>query len=151
FRQGALGDEADIGIDGEAGGRQEPPTGGHIIAVEAEGIGQDEPPLDAALPRLVAVMIDDALAPDAAQLWILDPGHEGRILHRDTTLIIEAIQCPGLDLRAPQLAAVKPDVEGMPVVVALGTNGPEARLQFIWRQKLAHNSISMPSWATSQP
>src|SRR6185369_10531625 len=151
LQQGALGHESDIGIHGEAGAGEETLARGDIVAVEAQGIGQDEPTLDAAFPGLVAVMIDDALAPDAPQLRIVHPGHERGILHRDTALVIEAVQRPGLDLGALELAAVEKAMEGMAVVISRRTHRAQPRLQLLRRQQLAHSSISMPSWATSQP
>ena len=49
-------------------------------------------------------MVDDALAPDAAQLRIVHPRQDGRVLDGDHRLIIEAVQRPGLHLLLVELA-----------------------------------------------
>ena len=45
--------------------------------------------------RRVAVVVLDAAAPGAAQRRILDPADEGRVLHRDARLVVEAVDHPG--------------------------------------------------------
>src|SRR5581483_10814827 len=112
---------------------------------------QPEPALDPALPRLVAVVVDDALAPLPAKGGILRPRQESGVLVGDPALIIVAVQGPGLDLRAGQLAAVEQGMERVAVVIARLAHGPQPRFQCLGRQQLAHSSISMPSKATSQP
>ena len=43
----------------------------HVVAGQAEPVGQAQPALDAAVAGALAVVVDDALAPDAAQLGVV--------------------------------------------------------------------------------
>ena len=75
---GSIGDEAHIGLDGEARRRQRAALGDHIVAVEAEAVGQHQPTLDAAGLVVEAVVIEDAMHPFAAQLRGFRRGRSAR-------------------------------------------------------------------------
>src|SRR5262245_64692476 len=109
----------------------------------------------------MAVMIQEPVHPRAAQLAVGHPAHERGILARHGGLIAVAVECPGLNLALVQLAPVEQAVEGVLVVVALGSNLADRRLERFGCHGLAHHglahhglaqsAISMPSQAISQP
>src|SRR5689334_5453455 len=103
-------------------------------------------------------MIDQAGPPGAAQVRCRQTGDQRRVLRRNVALVVVAVQRPRLDLAARQLAAVHPLMERMVAVVALGPDGAQRGFQLVRRHRLvgprlctAHNTISIPSQATSQP
>ena len=117
-----------------------------------------QPAGDAAAPAVLAVMVLDALAPGGAEGRILGMCEDHGILARDDRLIAVAVQRPGLHLGLRQRAAGHPVMERVAVVIALGTDLPQHGFELAAGQtvpgrvvEIAHNSISMPSWATSQP
>ena len=128
-RDRLLAHEGDVGFDGETRGRQGAAHGDDVIAVEAEAVRQDEPALDAAHLLAVAVMIEQAVRPLAAQLAVIEAADEGRVLARDCRLVAVAIECPCLHLRLLQLAAVQHVMERMLVVIALGADGADGSLE----------------------
>jgi|GEM_PF-5664248 len=67
-------------------------------------------------------MIDDALDPFPARFAVRAVGHDCRVLHRDTDLVIEAIRHPTLDLLARRATFIHGAMERVMdvVVVALG-------------------------------
>ncbi len=88
------------------------------------------------VPARVAVMVDDAAAPFAAQLrgrQLADSAWASLIgNHR---LVIVAVERPGLDLLARKLAAVQQLVERMKMVVAHRADGAQLRLELVRRQQ----------------
>ena len=82
LQQRALAHEIDVGLDGEARGRQRALHGDHVGAVEAQRVGEHQPALDAALLAAGAVMIEHAMHPFAAQLAVVRAAHQGGILAR---------------------------------------------------------------------
>ena len=117
-----------------------------------------QPARDAAAPAVVAVMVLDALAPGRAKGRVLGSGEDHGVLARNDRLVAVAVQRPCLHLGLRQRAAGHPVMEGVAVVVALGADLPQHGFQLRRGQaafgrvmEVAHNSISMPSRATSQP
>src|SRR5690242_13208758 len=106
LEQAALAYEVHIGLDREARGRKDTAVRGDIASLEPEAIGERQPPDDATIIVAFAVVIDDALAPDTPQLRIAHPRQDGSVFHRDHALIIVAIERPGLDLSAIELAGM---------------------------------------------
>src|SRR5262249_53281467 len=109
-----------------------------------------------------AVVVEHALDPEPARRPVGTVGDDRRVLHRDAHLVVEAVGHPAAHLERLQLAAVQAPVERMVDVVALFPRA-QPRLEVDGRpgcgrgrgrfeQQLGiHNSISMPSWATSTP
>ena len=73
LQQRSVADEIDISVDRKAGRRQETCGRDHVIAIEAETVGQPEPAGDPAV-LVVAVVIDNPLAPLAAYRRGRQPG-----------------------------------------------------------------------------
>ena len=117
------------------------------------GLGQLDPKRDEAVydHRNIhaAVVILDPGPPDAAQLRVLDPGHEGCVLHRDAGLVLPAVDDPGAHLIGVATSGVQTQVEGVLVVVPLRADGAQPCLERLARWD--HAQISMPSSATAQP
>src|SRR4051795_6301354 len=141
----------DIGIDRKARAGQDRARRGDLVAVEAERVGELQPAGDAAFALAGAVMVDDALAPGAAQRRILDAGEDRGVLHRDSRLVIVSVQRPGLDLRLGAAPVIQEGVERMLVVVARGADRLQALHELVRRQHRPHREISMPSNAASKP
>ena len=139
-----------IGLDGESRRRQQPAQRHHVVAVEAEPVGELEPARDAAFAVALAVVIDKAAAPFAARRLILAARDQARVLDRDHRLVIVAVERPGLDLALGAFAAVQQLVERMQPVIAPRADVAQRGFQLLRRHQL-HSMISMPSSATSQP
>src|SRR5580700_8913521 len=139
-----------VGLDGKAGSRQDAAGGGHVIAVEAEPIGQPKPASDAALAFPLTIMVDEPMAPFAPHRWIVTARDQARILDRDHRLIIEAVERPGLDLALRASTAVQEAVERMQVMVARRADLAQPGLE-VRRREQRHSTISRPSAATSKP
>ena len=135
----------DVGVHSEARCRQQAFQRGDVVARETETVGQHQPALDAAVAGVLAVVIDDALAPDAAQLGILHPRQDGGIFNGDHRLVIEAVQRPGLNLFAVELAAVQHLMERVMDVVAAGADGAQFPVELVGRHEGVHKAISIPS------
>ena len=71
----------------------------------------------------VAIVVDDALAPGAAEDRVGTAGEDDRIFDRDDALIVVAVQRPGLELSAGELAFVHQQMKRMVVMVALLARG----------------------------
>src|SRR5262249_31648962 len=79
------------------------------------------------------------------------PRQDGGVLHRDDRLVEIAVQRPGLDLAAVQLAAMQQGMERVQIVVTLRADGAQSGFQLFRAHQLGHSEILMPSSATSQP
>ena len=125
------------------------------VAIETRGLRELNPFFDAAGARAVAIVIDDALAPGAAEGRIVAAREDDGVLDGNDALVVVAIERPGLQLAARQFAFVHQQVERMLVVVALGADGSQALFEFGGRQQFCcsdrQSVISIPSQATSQP
>ena len=145
-----LAHEMDVGLDREFRRRQRAFLAHHVVAVEAETVGEDEPALDAALVLAEAVVVGDAMEPFAAEVAVVAAAHEGSVLQRDRRLIAVAVQRPRLHLPLVQLAAVQETVERVQIVVALGPDRAQRRLepfgaQRLGQDRLVHGRTSIPS------
>ena len=130
-----LDDEAHIGFDREFRRGQGAAARGHVVAREAERVGQHQPALDAAGFFAEAVVIVDAVNPFAAQFAIVHAAHEGGVLARHRLLIAVAVERPGGDLSLLQLAAVQQLMELVLVVIALGADGADRGFEFGARKR----------------
>ena len=151
LEQALLGDEVHIGLDREAGARQQALERGDVVAVEAEAVGELEPARDAALPRRGAVVIDQAAAPFAADFAVGAARDQARILHRDHRLVVIAVERPGLDLALGAFAAMQQMMERMQAMIAPRADVAQLRFEFVGREQCGHSSILIPSSATSKP
>ena len=71
-------------------------------------------------------MIEDAFTPPAAELRIFGSCEDGRVLDRDSALVVVAIEGPGLQLAAGERALVHPKMKRVLVVITLLADGIEA-------------------------
>ena len=67
----------------------------------------------------------------AAQLAVVRPAHQGRILARHAGLVAVAVERPGLHLALVELAAVQQLMERMQIVIARRPDVAQRRLQFL--------------------
>ena len=154
--QRALAHQRHVAVAGEAHARQHAPAARHLLAVEADRLGEPQP------------QREPARRPAASPSWSWMRriharrnagssrlGEDERVLDGDARLVVVAVQHPGLQLRAGQLARVHALVERVLVVVAArplaragaATNVIGGRAAAL----VAHSSSSRPSWATSTP
>ena len=131
LHQRAFAHERHVGLHGKARGRQRPAHGSDVLAVEPEGVGEHQPALDAAFLAAGAIVVENAMHPFAAQLAVVHPADEGGVLARHAGLVAVAVESPGLHLALVELAAVQKAMEGMLVVVALGADRADGRLQLL--------------------
>ncbi len=139
-----------VGLDREARRRQKPAERHDVIAVEPETIRELEPARDPALAFALAVVVDEAAAPFAARRLVLAARDQARVLDRDHGLVIVAIERPGLDLALAAFAAVQQRVKRMQPMITPRTDVAQAGFEFVGSHQI-HNTISMPSSATSKP
>src|SRR5262249_19757837 len=110
-----------------------------------------------AAARRLAVVIDQAATPFAAQLRRRQARQQRRVLHRNAGLIVVAVERPGLHLSARAPSGVQHPVERVQVVVALRPDRAAPRPQRPRRQRrralreVVHSCSLMPSSATSHP
>jgi hypothetical protein len=79
------------------------------------------PAFQAAVIRL-AVVIHYTFPPSTTKSGVFAAGEDDGVLHRDTTLIVVAVQCPGLKLPGRETPFMHPQVEGVLVVIAFRPN-----------------------------
>src|SRR6202040_3169736 len=84
------------------------------------------PLFNAAGSCAIAIVIEDALAPRDAEGGIFAAGQDCGVFDGDAALVEVAVEGPGLELAARELAFVHQQVEGVLVVVALFADGLEA-------------------------
>ena len=96
----------------------------------ADSLSQAGPGFDAAGVGLVAIMVADALDPEAASVAIGAVGEDVGVLHRDLDLVVEPVRHPALDLFAGQLARGHFEVIGV-VDVVVDFLGAQLRLEFL--------------------
>src|SRR5258708_17549870 len=82
----------------------------------------------------VAVVVDDALARGNAKGGILAASENYGVFDGDVRLVVVAIQSPGLQLAAGELAFVHQQVEWMLVVIALFGDGVESGDKFLFTE-----------------
>ena len=142
FDQRLVADEIHIGLDSENRFGQGAFPRDHIVAVETEAVGENEPALDTAFLLAVAVVVHDAVQPLAPQFAIVATAHERGVLPWHGRLVAVAIQRPGLHLALIQLAAMKKLMKGVFVVVLRGADCAQLRLEFVGAQNLGHGPTS---------
>src|SRR4030088_1004190 len=135
--------------------RQYPVAVQCLLAWQSGGLHQPEALFNAAGIVSVPVVVDNTLAPCQAERRILTVRQDGRIFHRYMALVVVAVECPGLQLPARQLAFMHQGVKRMLMVIAFFADGVKSGDEFTFRQHLffyhgangsVHNSSSMPSW-----
>src|SRR5262249_45482092 len=122
----------------------------HVVSVEAETISKLEPPSDAAVTFVIAVLVDKPRAPFAAHRRVVAPRDEACVFDRYHRLIIVAIESPGLDLAFAAFSAMQQVMKRMQTVITPGADVTQRSLELLRRQQL-HSAISIPSSATVQP
>ncbi len=154
LQQRALAHEVDVGFHREARARQRTLPGDDVGAIEAQRVGQHQPALDAALLAAVAVVVEQAMHPLAAQLAVVRAGHQRGVLARHRRLVAVAVERPRLHLALVELAAVQEAMERVLVVVALGADRADGGLQLRRRHQAARTrtcggdtrQAACPSW-----
>ena len=124
-----LAHEVHVGVDCETGRGQHSVFGEDALPIEPQPLAQVQPLRDAPLSLASAVVVHDALRPLPAQIRVDDPRHQGRVLDGDSTLVVVAVERPGLNLSAVERSIAHQSVEGMVVVVALGSDPVQPRFQ----------------------
>ena len=110
--------KVNIGFHRIAGDRQDRAGADDEVAIEPQALGELDPAVDAAVGFVFAVVIDDALAPNAAQRRILDARQDGGVLDRDRRLVIIAVERPGLELNLAAPSLMHQPVQRMQIVIA---------------------------------
>ena len=151
FQQALFAHEVQIGLHREARARQQGTARFDQLAWQAQRVGEVQPTRDAAVAGAVAIVVENALAPDAAQCGVFHPRQDRRIFQRNAALVFKTVQCPGLHLAAIELAVVQQCMERMLVVIQARADRAQIRLQLVGREQGSHREISRPSCATSQP
>ena len=77
----------------------------------------------------IAVVVEHAVHPLAAQLAVVHAAHQRGVLARHGRLVAVAVERPGLHLALVELAAVQQAMERMLVVVALGADRADGGLE----------------------
>ena len=121
--------DVQVFVDREAGRGKNPLPARTCCGIETGGFGQLYPALDAAFAGGVTIVIDHALAPGAAEDRVRTARQDDRIFDRDDALIVIAVQRPGLQLSAAELAFVHQQMKRMLVMIALLAHGLELRAQ----------------------
>src|SRR5262249_549567 len=147
---GSAADEVHIGFDREARRRKQPGQRNDVVAVEPEPVGQLEPARDASISVVLAIVIDEAAPPLAAQRRIIAARDQARVLQRDHRLVVVTIESPGLHLALRALTAVQQPMEWMQAMIASRADVAQLRLEFGWRHRL-HSAISALEGLAGRP
>src|SRR5580704_4407633 len=115
----ALAHQVEILIYGVTRGGQDFASVLDTLLIEASGLGELQPALNAAIRGCIAIMIHNALAPSTPKLEIFTTRKNDRILDRDPALVVIPVQRPCLELPSREFALVHAQVKRMLVVVAL--------------------------------
>ena len=78
----------------------------------------------------IAIVIDDPFAPSAAEGGVIVARKDDGVLDRNDALVVVAIERPGLQLRAGELAFVHQQMERMAMVVSLRADRAQVGFQF---------------------
>src|SRR5580692_10046028 len=122
----ARGDEIDVSMNRVARCGENSFALERLIARKAGGFDQPQPLFDAAWLQAITVMIENAFAPGQPEGGIFAARENGGILNRNAALVVVAIQGPGLELAARELAFVHQRVKRMLMVIALFAYGVKA-------------------------
>src|SRR5580658_580846 len=126
--------EVEIFIADKARGRQNLSRAHHPFSLKSRSFRQLDPAQDSTLAPLVAVVIHNAFAPDAAERRIGRARKNDRVLDRNDRLIVIPIQRPGLQLSAAKLAFVHEQMKRMLMVITLLADLAQRRAQFLKRK-----------------
>src|ERR1700709_1449110 len=118
-----------IGFDREASRGENALGRFHIGGVEPEALRQLEPAFDTALGADIAVMVLDPVAPFHPDGAVAEAGDHHRLPGTRPSMIIIAVQGPGLDLALVQLAAMENEAIVRHPAVARLTEHPQRCFQ----------------------
>src|SRR6266849_1851208 len=150
LKQRLFGDEMHIGFDRKARCRKQALERCDVVALESKTVGELEPARNAAFAGCIAVVVDKAATPLAPYVPIKAARDQARVLHRDHGLVVVAVERPGLDLTLGAFAAMEQMMERMQAVVAPRPDVTQLGFQLFRGQQCRHNSILIPSSATSK-
>src|SRR5579859_6884528 len=147
--------EQNVGLDGIARRGQNTFAIDGLLATQTRSLHELQPLLDSAGVFAVAVVIEDAFAPRNTKRGVLAARQNRRVFDGDVRLVVVAIEGPGLQLPARELAFVHQQVERMLVVIALFADGVESGDKFLLAEGdfvLAgfHKEMVRPSWGISR-
>ncbi len=113
FHPGLRPGERHVGVDGEPYAGREMTLVEDFLASQSDRLTQTQPPLESAVLAGLAVVIDDAVEPLAADLRQRAVADDRRILLRNHALVVPAVGGPQPQLPLVQLAGVQAPVERM--------------------------------------
>src|SRR6266446_872461 len=151
LEQRLFGDEMHIGFDRKARCRKQALKRRDVVAVKSKTVGELEPARNAAFAGRIAVVVDEAAAPLAPHVAVKAARDQARILHRDHRLVVVAVERPRLDLALGAFAAMEQMMERVQAVVAPRPDVTQLGFQLVRSEQCRHNSILIPSSATSKP
>src|SRR5215468_6915146 len=96
-----------IGIDSKTNARQKPARGDDIIARQAERFCKPEPTFNAAFVLRDPIVVEIALPPSPAHLAPSHFRHKRQVLTGNDSLVIIAVERPGLHLPLRKLTAMQ--------------------------------------------
>src|SRR3989442_11041934 len=146
--QASLADQLDVGVAREAPPGEDRAVARHLLAVEANAVGQSQPELESPLARLGAVVIVNPADPHPAEGRVFRLRDDDRVLDGNARLVVVTIQYPLLELHLRQLAVVHQPVIAVVVVITLLALAPDPGDEFVLRQRgsgRGHRLTSMPS------
>src|ERR1700732_4338313 len=147
-----------VGLHRKSSGRQNAIAVQRLLAWQSGGLHQSQPFFNAAGIISVAVVVNHPLAPRQPERWILAARQNGRIFQRYMALVVVAVQRPGLQLPARELALMHQQMKRVLVVITLFANCMKSGDEFTLWQHLffcraanrdvsgrVHSSSSIPS------
>src|SRR5260370_11706528 len=154
FEVRARGCEIDVGLDCKTRGGKNAVTAERGLARQARSFHETQPLFYAARLSVVAIVIENALAPGEAKRGVFAARENGRVFDGDAALIVVTIESPGLKLAAREPAFVHEQVKRMRVMVALFSDHMKTSKELgLGEQRLfdvvvygwGHRSNSIPS------
>src|SRR5258706_13000989 len=133
FQQSPVANKIQVFIDCETSCGKNAVAGADLCRIKTSRFRQFYPALDAALAGGVAVMIDHTLAPGAAENMVRTARENDGVFGRDDALIGVAVQRPGLQLPASELAFMHQEMKWMLLMVSVLSDGLELRAQLVGR------------------
>src|SRR5581483_902786 len=98
------------------------------------GFRESKPAPDTALTGRVAVVVDNALAPGAAECRVGCARQNDRVLDWNDALVVIAVQSPSLKLSPAETAVVHHPVKRMFMVIAFLAHRTQLRAQLAQRE-----------------
>src|SRR5664279_3424991 len=117
----------------------------HPLPIEPGRLRQLDPTQNSATTLVIsdlAVVIDNAFPPDAAERRIRGTRKNDRVFDRNNRLVVITVQRPGLQLSAAEFAFVHEQVKRMFVVITLFADLAQRRTQFFERESGGVGSVS---------